>query len=313
MPSPWTLECEQGAAPSIGLVDPVAARYRTTLVLNLAAMVLTLLLAWAALQEARRRAQLEARGREEAHVRELERQLFHSERLATVGRLAAGIAHEINNPLEGMANYLSLARDELARGDVEGARGRLTNVREGLDRAAAIVRQVLAHADPAKAPKELLDLNTVLREAGEFVRSRREFDAIAFSLEQVPEPLLVRGSTVMLGQVALNLVLNACEAQPRGGEVVMRSRRDGTFAILEVADRGPGVAEADRSRVFEPFFSTKDSTGLGLSICHSIAREHGGELAVSPREGGGAVFCLRIPEVDATGSTATRGSGLGGA
>lgn len=312
-PSPWTLECEQAAAPAAGLDDPVAARYRTTLVLNLAAMALTVLLAGAALREARRRAHLEARGREEAHVRELERQLFHSERLATVGRLAAGIAHEINNPLEGMANYLSLARDELGRGAVESARGRLDSVREGLDRAAAIVRQVLAHADPAKAPKELLDLNTVLLEAGEFVRSRREFGRIAFALDQAPEPLLVRGSAVMLGQVALNLVLNACEAQPRGGEVVMRSRREAAHAILEIADRGPGVAEADQARIFEPFYSTKDSTGLGLSICHSIAREHEGDLTVMPREGGGAVFILRIPEAPA-GSGATPGrSALGGA
>jgi signal transduction histidine kinase len=243
----------------------------------------------------------------------LERQLFHAERLATVGRLAAGIAHEINNPLEGMANYLSLARDDLDRGETGSARGRLAGVREGLDRAAAIVRQVLAHADPAKAPKELLDLNTVLKEAGEFVRSRREFGSLAFTLEQPAEPLLVKGSTVMLGQVALNLVLNACEAQPRGGEVVMRSRRESDFAVLEIADRGPGVAEADRTRIFEPFYSTKDSTGLGLSICHSIAREHGGDLTVSPREGGGAVFILRIPEVPGGAGAGAPRSGFGGA
>ncbi len=102
----------------------------------------------------------------------------------------------------------------------------------------------------------------------------------------------------MLEQVAVNLILNACEAQPHGGEVRVRSRRAGTQAVAEFGDRGPGVAEADRERIFEPFFSTKDSTGLGLSICHSIVRQHDGELTVAGREGGGAVFRVTLPVVE---------------
>jgi len=95
--------------------------------------------------------------------------------------------------------------------------------------------------------------------------------------------------------VATNLIVNGCEAQPAGGEVRVVTRRDGPRAVVEFQDRGPGVAEADRERVFEPFFSTKDSTGLGLSICHTIVAQHGGELTVSPRPGGGAVFRMRLP------------------
>ena len=106
---------------SSGLDEPIFARYRTTFALNLAVMALALLLGGFAVQQARSRAGLEARAAEEARVRELERRLFHAERLSTVGRLAAGIAHEINNPLEGMANYLALARDASARGDSEAA------------------------------------------------------------------------------------------------------------------------------------------------------------------------------------------------
>jgi signal transduction histidine kinase len=298
VPGPWRLACSQPESAAVALVEPVTRRYRTTLVLNLVVMGLALLLGGAAIQQARRRERLEARAREEARVRELERQLFHSERLATVGRLAAGIAHEINNPLEGMANYLSLAKDALARGDVDAARSRLDAVTRGLDRAASVVRQVLAHADPAKAPHTPVDLNQVLRETGEFVRSRRELSPVDFGMDLADGPLVVRGSPVMLGQVALNLILNACEAQPNGGEVRVRSRRESGLAVVEVADRGPGVSEDDRDRIFEPFFSTKDSTGLGLSICHSITREHHGDLTVSARDGGGAVFRMQLPVME---------------
>jgi signal transduction histidine kinase len=99
----------------------------------------------------------------------------------------------------------------------------------------------------------------------------------------------------MLGQVAMNLVVNGCEAQPASGEVRIVSRREGASAVVEFMDRGPGVAEADRRRIFEPFFSTKDSTGLGLAICHTIVSQHGGELSVERRPGGGSLFRMRLP------------------
>jgi signal transduction histidine kinase len=288
---PLVLACRRAPGPD----QPILSRYRTTFALNLAVMALALLLGGFAVQQARTRAGLEARAAEAAHVRELERRLFHAERLTTVGRLAAGIAHEINNPLEGMSNYLSLARDATARGDSEAASRHLAAVKQGLERAAGIVRGVLAHADPAKAPMTPLDVNGVLRETCDFVRSRREFAHVEIALELAAEPLVVQGSPVMLGQVATNLIVNGCEAQPAGGEVRVVTRKDGPRAVVEFQDRGPGVAEADRERVFEPFFSTKDSTGLGLSICHTIVAQHGGELTVSPRPGGGAVFRMRLP------------------
>jgi signal transduction histidine kinase len=297
-PSPWKLACRSGRGPALALVDPVANRYRMTLVLNLAAMSLALVLGAFTIQQARRRQRLEARAREEARVRELERQLFHAERLSTVGRLAAGMAHEINNPLEGMSNYLGLARDEVARGDAAAAQKRLEGVHEGLQRVSAVVRQVLAHADPATAPKVVLDVNAVLRQSVEFVRSRPEFRGIQFDLLLHDGALTVRGVQAPLGQVFLNLVLNACEAQPQGGEVRVTSKREGGKVLIAIADRGPGVPEADSARIFEPFFSTKQSSGLGLSICYSIVTQHGGELGVENRQGGGALFRMSFPAVD---------------
>jgi len=95
--------------------------------------------------------------------------------------------------------------------------------------------------------------------------------------------------------VALNLIVNACEAQPGGGEVRVSSEAAEGNVRAEVADRGPGIAAGDRERIFEPFFSTKNSTGLGLSICHSIVRQHGGRLEARPRPGGGTVFQMTLP------------------
>jgi signal transduction histidine kinase len=294
-PSPFRLECDQPESAAMALVEPLVRRYRATLAVDLVLMALTLVLGFFAVQESRRRERIEARAQEEARTRDLEQQLFHAERLTTVGRLAAGMAHEINNPLEGMSNWLSLAREELARGRVEQAEGHLARVKEGLDRAAGIVRQVLAHAEPGHVSHSVVDLHEVIGDASRLVQSRREFQRIAFALELESGPLLVRGNGVMLGQVALNLILNACEMQPEGGEVRVRSRREDGRVVAEFADRGPGVPESDRQRIFEPFFTTKSSTGLGLSISHSIVRQHEGELTFVPREGGGSVFRLTLP------------------
>jgi len=239
----------------------------------------------------------------------LEEMMVQSEKMLSVGGLAAGMAHEINNPLEGMSNYLSLARGDLARGDAPSALRRLDGAQEGLRRAGDIVRQVLQHADPASAPRTVVDLNAALRQAVEFVRSRPEFAAIRFEEDLSPSPLGVQASPALLGQVFLNLLLNACEAQPGGGEVRIATGRDDGRVVAEIADRGPGVPRENSARIFEPFYSTKESTGLGLSICYSIVTQHGGDLAVSDRPGGGALFRLRFPAARtelAGGGIATR-------
>jgi signal transduction histidine kinase len=135
----------------------------------------------------------------------------------------------------------------------------------------------------------------LLRQTSEFVRSRPEFGAIRFEIRVPAGPILVRGAPALLGQVFLNLLVNAGEAQPAGGEILVEARGTPAGVVVEVADRGPGVAAEDAARIFEPFFSTKNSTGLGLSICYAIVGRHGGDLAVEPREGGGARFRIRLP------------------
>jgi signal transduction histidine kinase len=295
VPGPWTLACRGTGTSPFALLEPLALRYRTTLLLNLMVMSLAAILGAFAIQQARRRREIETAAREEARVRELERRLFHSERLALVGRLAAGMAHEINNPLEGMSNYLTLAREALTRGDGEAARRRLDGVEEGMRRAGAIIRQVLTHADPATAPASPVDVAATARQAAEFVSARPEFAALRFELDLPPGLPPVSGRATLLGQVFLNLVLNACEAQPRGGEVRLSARAGDGVVTVEIADRGPGVPADESSRIFEPFYSTKRSSGLGLSVCHAIVTQHGGTIAVLDRPGGGALFRIELP------------------
>jgi signal transduction histidine kinase len=144
-----------------------------------------------------------------------------------------------------------------------------------------------------------VDLNRVLSDATEFVRSRPEFARVRFESALGEGPLRVEGNPIMLGQVALNLIVNACEAQPGGGEVRVSSRAEAGSVLAEVADRGPGISAPDRERIFEPFFSTKNSTGLGLSICHSIVAQHGGRLEAQPRPEGGTIFRVTLPAAPA--------------
>jgi signal transduction histidine kinase len=140
-----------------------------------------------------------------------------------------------------------------------------------------------------------VDLGAVLRQTAEFVGSRQEFRGIRFLLE-IPDDLpKVPGRPALLGQVFLNLALNACEAQPQGGEVRMAARSSGPRVVVEIADRGPGVPASEAARIFEPFYTTKQSTGLGLSICYGIVTQHGGELSVQERPGGGALFRIDLP------------------
>ncbi len=297
-PVPWRLRCARVASPVAAAFEPLVERQRTIVMLNLLVMGLAVLLGGFALREVRRRLRSEDRAREEVRVRELERQLFHAERLSTVGRLAAGLAHEINNPLEGMSNYLHLAREALARNETATSERRLAEVQHGLERVAAIARRVLDHAGQGRLPDRELDLGEVIAQSVELVRVRREFASIRFDLDLVLERVHVRGSPVTLGQVFLNLVLNACEAQPGGGEVRVGCRREGEWAVAHVADRGPGVPPAVRDRIFEPFESTKRSLGLGLSICRSIVGEHGGTIEVEDGASGGAVFRVKLPATE---------------
>jgi len=294
-PVRWTLVRSEEGSRLVQSVESLAARYRRTVALNLAVILLSLGLGLAAFRQARRSARLEAAAEQQARVRELERQLFHSERLASVGRLAAGLAHEINNPLEGMTNYLTLLRDDLAAGRAEDARELVRPLSEGLARVAGILRQVLAFADPGRTPKSRLDLARVVGRTAEFVRANPAYRGVRIGVALPADPLPVVGNEVTLGQLVLNLLVNACQCQPEDGEVEITARRGGGHAEVTVADRGRGLPPEVREHLFEPFVSTRGSTGLGLAVCHGIAEDHRGRITAGDRPGGGTVFRFELP------------------
>jgi signal transduction histidine kinase len=291
----WTLRSRQAEGDLLGSVEHLASDFRNTVILNVALVVLASLLGWLALRDVRAVERLKAEQKNLAKVRELELGLMHRDRLASLGRIAAGIAHEINNPLEGMSNYLRLTEDDLAQGDADAARRHLAGAGRGLERVAAIVRQTLAQAGDGRGAMARIDLRSVVQRSVDFARDDPKMQSIELRAAPVEDPVPVLANATTLGQLVLNLILNACEAQPDGGEVNVRVGAAEGRASLTVEDRGPGLAPGDVERVFEPFFSTKGSTGLGLFLCHTIATDHGGSLRAGNREGGGARFVLELP------------------
>jgi two-component system, NtrC family, sensor kinase len=214
--------------------------------------------------------------------------LIESEKLAGIGRLAAGVAHEINNPLQVIIGYLSMWRDVPDRRLAE----QLAAIEDEAMRCRAIVDGLLELSRPA-ARFEPVDLRGLC-------------DDVACSLRVAlrPRPLRLRldGTAVVLGdgprlrQVLYNLMKNAVEASGPGGEVAVALAPSDRGVDVAVRDSGPGVAAAARARLFEPFFTTKPAgTGLGLAVSRAIALAHGGDIDVEAGTSGGAVFTLRLP------------------
>jgi PAS domain S-box-containing protein len=238
--------------------------------------------------------------------KQLQAKLVSAERIAAVGTLAAGVGHEINNPLAYLMLNLEGVVQSLARGP-EGlaeARASLESAREGAERIRVIVRDLKVFSRQQGEERAMLDVNAVvvpaLRMAAHAVRPRARL------VEDFGQPPKVLGSEARLGQVMLNLLVNALQAIPEGNpdhhEVRVRTGRDDTGrALVEVSDTGCGMAPPVLARIFDPFFTTKPSeegTGLGLAICQQIIQAHGGELRVSSEEGKGSRFTVLLPSAE---------------
>ena len=231
----------------------------------------------------------------------MEEQMVQQERLASLGMLAAGVAHEVNTPLTGISSYAQIMLEDLPKDDPR--REMLLRIDEQTRRASDIANSLLNFAKPQEASMEPLNLNQVARECLSLfvpqIKSRKI--GVEEDFEEGIPPIL--GHRGKLQQVLLNLLINARDALAPGGTITVRTRGKAGRVCLDVLDDGAGIRKEDLVRVFDPFYSTKgqgEGTGLGLSISYGIVREHGGDMRVASVPGEFSRFTLDLPVADAS-------------
>src|SRR5439155_2371171 len=242
-------------------------------------------------------------------IRELERrtveqQLFESEKLAAVGRLAATVAHEINNPLEAIKNALYLV---VSSTPPEDPNARFLEIaRKETERVSGIIQQMLGFYRPAVIQTPT-NVNVIIEEALGLLERELRRHQVVTRLHLSPLLPTVLAHPDQLKQVFLNLFLNAQQAMPNGGTLEISTRvsqeRDseflaGRYVLIQVQDEGSGIPEEHIARIFEPFYSTKvemKGTGLGLWVSQGIVQSHGGQITVRSRPGHGTTFTIALP------------------
>jgi two-component system, cell cycle sensor histidine kinase and response regulator CckA len=233
--------------------------------------------------------------RDATERRRLEAELAHAQRLDSLGRLAGGVAHDFNNLLTGITGYAALLL-ERANGDGELSRD-LTEIKRAAERAADLTKQLLAFGRRQVLKPRPLDLNAVLDETALLLR-RLLGEHVQLEVRTAPDLGTVRADPGQVEQVVVNLVVNARDAMPDGGTVVVETRNAGDVVELAVSDTGVGMDDETLGRVFEPFFTTREEgMGLGLASVHGIVHQSGGEVWVESAPGEGTTFVVRLPRV----------------
>lgn len=235
-----------------------------------------------------------ASGLDVTEVKELEHRTHLAQRLAAVGTLSAGLAHEIRNPLNSAQLQLRLLDRRVVRlGGNEELREPIRLVQQEIERLSMLVQEFLDFARPAVLSVEDSNLVGIASRVVELERPGASARNIEIELD-APEAVTVAVDPAKIQQILLNLVRNAVEAVGEEGRVLVRVVRDGAGGRLVVRDTGPGIPDETLARLFEPFFSTKsEGTGLGMAICHSLVTQHGGEINV--RSNNGAEFEILLP------------------
>ena len=233
---------------------------------------------------------LTERRRGDAERKRLQARLLHSERLSALGEMAARIAHEVRNPLVSIGAAAQVVSEELPA--ESPVLGEVQAIAREVKRLDAIVTDFLNFARPRRAELRAVDLTRVVDETVALVRAKSPANDIHVNAER---PLTVRCDPDGIKQVLLNILLNAVEAAPRSS-LDVDAQSLGAHAVVSVADRGPGIPDAVRRRVFDPFFSTKTrGTGLGLAVSKQIVDEHHGRIRLFNRRGGGTRVVIELP------------------
>src|SRR6185369_14654142 len=239
-------------------------------------------------------------------LRLAEAEVARGEKLASIGQLAAGIAHELNNPLTGVLTFTSLMRKKMPDGSLDAEDLDLV-IRE-TKRCASIIRRLLDFAREKTPEKALFNLNALIEETVRFVERSAALQRIEIAMELDPDlpPLFVDAD--LIKQVLMNILVNAQQAIEENGRIVVESCvRKRRFRLagqpqpaveIAITDNGCGIPKANLQRIFDPFFTSKEvgkGTGLGLSVSYGIVRSHGGEIEVESTEGEGTTFRIYLP------------------
>ncbi len=244
--------------------------------------------------------QLETLENKNRQLETAHREILQSEKLASIGRLASGIAHEIGNPAGILLGYIHMLRSgELDSGKRDDYLKRMQSEAERLN---GVIRDLLDYAQPSSRDSGPVNINTAIQDCLSLVGCQKEFSSIkiALSLEEGLPP--VYGNEKLIKQMLVNLLLNAKDAMPAGGRLSVSTSFEtaagGDAACIAIADTGDGIAPQDRKKIFDPFFTTKEQgkgTGLGLSNVHRIVELLGGTIHVDSTPGSGSLFMIRIP------------------
>lgn len=245
-----------------------------------------------------------AEGEAEGRLR-LERELRHSERLAVVGRLASGVAHEMGAPLNVIKGRVEMLRDQPDSPETKRLRN-LAIIEAQADAIAVIVRQLLTLARPFNLKCEPIAVTDLIHSAVELIESEAAQSGVTVEIEQT-DHFHVNGDRALLHQVMMNICVNALHAMPQGGRLRIEclpetlNRKGRACLGLRITDTGAGIAPEHLDHVFDPFFTTKEvgkGTGLGLSVSRRIVEEHDGWIEAENREEGGAAFTIWLPKAD---------------
>lgn len=229
-------------------------------------------------------------------LQRLNEQLIRAEKLAAMGTLAAGVAHEVNNPLASISSLVQMMRSQ--EGHSAETREKLNLISNQIERIKQVTNDMTNFARARPAAKTDSDVNEIVRTALRLASFDKAFQDLEISTELSPGISPVLADEDQLQQVFLNLFLNARDAMPDGGSLTVRSIETNGDVTVDVADSGTGIREADLKHIFDPFFTTKGTgsgTGLGLAVCYGIVTAHGGRIEVENGASGGARFSVTLP------------------
>jgi signal transduction histidine kinase len=232
----------------------------------------------------------------ERALRQTQEQLLQSEKLAAMGRLTSQIAHELNNPLYGIMNTLELLKTEVS--PQSRRRKVLEMALSETVRLSELLRKMLSFSKPDQEEKQAVDLNTVLDEILLLHEKQLQENDIKIKTSFAAELPLILASKNQLRQVFLNLVANARDAMPDGGTLSVTTAADPQNVKIEISDTGIGIKEKHLKKIFDSFFTTKESVkgvGLGLSVCYGFIKDHGGDIQVQSKVDSGTTFTITFP------------------